>query len=963
MTALNALKRSFFVVTSRHNAGQGQFQELKRVPKGSVQIIGLNWNPIVSDTYNSTISSSVWSQSGNTVSLASSTNDNVTSQVTITANGTGTTVLENQVTLANGITLVHYIRVEVIDLNSEVDSVSVPVAGSGIDHGSLTGLTDDDHTQYILHTDMGSDGILARTSSENYTGRTITGATGIAITNGDGISGNPTIDYDINSLTEDASPANGDFLVTYDVDAAGHKKVQLTNLPGGSDTFATIQVDGVAQSTNAPTLDFDGTDFTLTESPTDDFDITIKAERVQDIAGAMFTGNTETGITITYQDADGTIDAVVSDTTVAGDSGSTGITPGDTLTIAGGTEITTAMSGDTLTINADFTPSSTDTVTNKTINTASNIITVVEADISDLQSYLLNVVEDTTPQLGGSLDVNGNKIVSTSSGNIDIEPNGTGNVLLGNFTFDADQSVGAGQDNYVLTYDNGTGLISLESAAAGGDTFASIEVDGVAQSTAAPTLDFDGTDFTLTESPTDDFDITIKAERIQDIVGAMVTGNTETLISVTYQDADGTLDFVVDEASINHDNLTGFVANEHIDWTAASSNFLTSGSITLGTDIIHDGDTNNKVAFGTDTQDFQTGGSSRLDISDSGVRLGGANARVTTVLDEDNMSSNSATSLATQQSIKAYADTKLANVVEDTTPQLGGDLDTNSFHIDFDDAHGIRDDSGNEQLIFQKTTSAVNHIEITNAATSNDPKISAAGDDANIDIDIEPKGTGNVILGNYTLDGDQSVGAGQDNYVLTYDNGSGLISLESAAGGGSAGWVLISSATASSSASVDFTGLSSTYFAYILVFDAVEPATDDAVMHLRMDTDNGASFDSGASDYWWGYRAHGSNTTVQANGDAADAQIVLTSSSSGEGISNAANEGASGQIWIMNPSASEYTQVTSSVFYHQADANEISVIKGGGARLTTTAVDAIQILMDSGNIAQGSFKLYGIVAS
>ena len=31
------------------------------------------------------------------------------------------------------------------------------------------------------------------------------------------------------------------------------------------------------------------------------------------------------------------------------------------------------------------------------------------------------------------------------------------------------------------------------------------------------------------------------------------------------------------------------------------------------------------------------------------------------------------------------------DVVDDTTPQLGGNLDTNSFMIDFDDAHGIRD--------------------------------------------------------------------------------------------------------------------------------------------------------------------------------------------------------------------------------------------------------------------------------
>ena len=79
-----------------------------------------------------------------------------------------------------------------------------------------------------------------------------------------------------------------------------------------------------------------------------------------------------------------------------------------------------------------------------------------------------NVIEDTTPQLGGSLDVNGQKIVSTSNGDIDIEPNGTGDVLLGNFKFDADQTVGSGQDNYVLTYDHSGGKISLEASSGGG---------------------------------------------------------------------------------------------------------------------------------------------------------------------------------------------------------------------------------------------------------------------------------------------------------------------------------------------------------------------------------------------------------------------------------------------------------------------------------------------------------------
>ena len=56
------------------------------------------------------------------------------------------------------------------------------------------------------------------------------------------------------------------------------------------------------------------------------------------------------------------------------------------------------------------TASSTDTLTNKTINSASNTITITESNISDLGSYISNVVEDTTPQLGGNLASNGNDI-------------------------------------------------------------------------------------------------------------------------------------------------------------------------------------------------------------------------------------------------------------------------------------------------------------------------------------------------------------------------------------------------------------------------------------------------------------------------------------------------------------------------------------------------------------------------
>jgi len=88
-----------------------------------------------------------------------------------------------------------------------------------------------------------------------------------------------------------------------------------------------------------------------------------------------------------------------------------------------------------------------------------------------------------------------------------------------------------------------------------------------------------------------------------------------------------------------------------------------------------------------------------------------------------------------------------SDLVDDTSPQLGGNLDTNSFMIDFDDAHGIRDENGNDQLIFETTGSAVNHIDITNAATGSGPEIGAVGDDSNINLELRPKGTGEVQIG------------------------------------------------------------------------------------------------------------------------------------------------------------------------------------------------------------------------
>ena len=152
----------------------------------------------------------------------------------------------------------------------------------------------------------------------------------------------------------------------------------------------------------------------------------------------------------------------------------------------------------------------------------------------------------------------------------------------------------------------------------------------------------------------------------------MLSGNTETGITVTYQDSDGTIDFVV--ASQTDENFTTTLKNK-LD------------AIEAGADV-------------TDATNVNSAGA--VMNSDTST------ASMNFVVDEDNFASNSATKVPTQQSVKAYVDANagggISNLVEDTSPQLGGDLVTNSHNISLDDDHKVNFGNSSDLQIFHTGT-------------------------------------------------------------------------------------------------------------------------------------------------------------------------------------------------------------------------------------------------------------------
>jgi len=176
------------------------------------------------------------------------------------------------------------------------------------------------------------------------------------------------------------------------------------------------------------------------------------------------------------------------------------------------------------------------------------------------------------------------------------------------------------------------------------------------------------------------------------------------------------------------------------------------------------------------------------------------------------------------------------------------------------------------------------------------------------------------------------------------------------------GMVLISSQTASNSASISFTtGIDSTYKEYQFYFINIAPRTDDVGFTFNLSTDAGSNYNvTKTSTFFQSIHSEDDADTELAYRTAQD----LAQSTGEQPISyksgNGADENISGSLTIFNPASTVYVKhfICNAMTYFEANASYNFFIAGYGN--TTSAVNAIRFKMSSGNM-DGTILMYGIV--
>jgi hypothetical protein len=152
-------------------------------------------------------------------------------------------------------------------------------------------------------------------------------------------------------------------------------------------------------------------------------------------------------------------------------------------------------------------------------------------------------------------------------------------------------------------------------------------------------------------------------------------------------------------------------------------------------------------------------------------------------------------------------------------------------------------------------------------------------------------------------------------------------------------------------ASVTLTGIDSTYDVYMVRYNNVLPVNDNVLLSNRVTVSGTADT---TANYKYAYKLLQANTTFSNVSATNDTDNVLGTNGTG------GNESTNGIMYLFNfNNASEYSFGTVENTLREADTN-LRGIQGGYVHTVAQACDGIQFFYASGNIASGTFTLYGL---
>ena len=224
-------------------------------------------------------------------------------------------------------------------------------------------------------------------------------------------------------------------------------------------------------------------------------------------------------------------------------------------------------------------------------------------------------------------------------------------------------------------------------------------------------------------------------------------------------------------------------------------------------------------------------------------------------------------------------------------------------------------------------------------------------DGANNNITITPNGSGNIVLDGLTFPNAD----GSANQVLKTD-GSGALSFTDPGGGA---MNLISTTNISDAATVSITGMDSTYKHYKMILTQLHPANDGVDLQGRAIV--GGSAHTGSTSYF-SIVEHSRTGNASAEFDNQESKSFWNFNHSSENIGNANSDCVNVIIDIFNPSDTTFEKLirTEINYTHAAVHEQFSRGYGINTLRLTSAFTGIQFFFDSGNIATGTIKLYGL---